>query len=194
MSRLTPKQRDELNEGQQEQFDRLCKFAKPGADGQLGGPFDPWVRSPEVAQRIVSLSNFVWERTTLGRDIVELAIIITGRYWRSNVEWVAHAKMAKDAGIPQEVIDAVFEQRRPEGASEKILATYDFCHNLHETKDVPREIYDRAVDTFGEQGVVELITTIGLYTMVSMTLNTFNIGLGNLGMAPDQKEPFPRNE
>ncbi|MBV1879847.1 MAG: hypothetical protein KUG79_19545 [Pseudomonadales bacterium] len=188
MSRLSKKQRDELDEKQQAQFDRLTKFVKPQADGQLGGPFDPWVRSPEVAQRIVSLSNFVWERTTLGRDIVELAIIITGRYWRSNVEWVAHAKMALDAGIPQSVVDAVFDQQRPEGADEKILVTYDFCQTLHETKDMPKELYARAVETFGEQGVVELITTIGLYTTVSMTLNTFDIGLGT-----DQPLPFPRD-
>jgi hypothetical protein len=41
---------------------------------------------------------------------------------------------------------------------------------------------------FGEQGVVEMIATIGYYTMVSMTLNTFDIGVG-----PGVETPFPRD-
>ena len=33
------------------------------------------------------------------------------------------------------------------------------------------------VRTFGEQGLVELVGLIGYYTLVSMTLMTFEIGL-----------------
>ena len=59
MSRLSKKTRDELNEKQQEQFDRICKFREPGEDGQVGGPFDPWIRSPELARRATSFGNFI---------------------------------------------------------------------------------------------------------------------------------------
>ena len=188
MSRLSKKGREELNELQQEQFDRIGKFREPGDDGQYGGPFDPWIRSPEMAKRAVDFAAYVWERTTLDRGIVELAIIITARYWRSNVEWAAHAPVAKSYGIPDDVIDSVFAQQRPEGASAEILAAYDFCSVLHETKDVPEEIYTRAVAVFAEQGVMELIAAIGFYTMVSMTLNTFDIAV-----APGVETPFPRD-
>ena len=188
MSRLSKFKRAELNESQQEQFDRVGKFRKAGDNGQYGGPFDPWIRSPELAKRAVDFGGYVWERTTLDRGIVELAIIITARYWRSNVEWAAHAAAARTYGISEEVIDSVFNQKRPVDSSEEILATYDFCSVLHETKDVPKEIYDQAVTVFGEQGVVEMIATIGYYTMVSMTLNTFDIGVG-----PGVETPFPRD-
>ncbi|MDP7575430.1 MAG: carboxymuconolactone decarboxylase family protein, partial [Pseudomonadales bacterium] len=188
VSRLSKFKRAELNESQQEQFDRVGKFRKAGDDGQYGGPFDPWIRSPELAKRAVDFGGYVWERTTLDRGIVELAIIITARYWRSNVEWAAHAAAARTYGISEEVIDSVFNQKRPVDSSEEILATYDFCSVLHETKDVPKEIYDQAVTVFGEQGVVEMIATIGYYTMVSMTLNTFDIGVG-----PGVETPFPRD-
>lgn len=187
MSRLTKKTRDELNELQREQYDRIAKGREPQDDGQLGGPFDPWIRSPELARRAFAFGGYVWERTTLDRGIVELAIIVTARYWRSNVEWVAHAAAAKRYGIDQAVIDSVFNQQRPEGSSEEILTTYDFCLVLHETKDVPRDIYDRSVALFGEQGVMELVATIGYYTMVSMTLNTFVIE------PQGAEEPFPRH-
>ncbi len=186
MSRLSSKARDELNELQQAQYDRIAQSREPRADGQFGGPFDPWIRSPELARRAYGFGGFIWERTSLDRGIVELAIIVTARYWRSNVEWVAHAAAAKKYGIPDDVIDAVFAGERPADAAEEILATYDFCRVLHETKDVPLAVYERARALFGEQGIVELIATIGYYTMVSMTLNTFEIPTAT------GEVPFPR--
>ncbi|MEM7017420.1 MAG: carboxymuconolactone decarboxylase family protein [Pseudomonadota bacterium] len=189
-SRLQPKTFEELTPEQQAQFERISKSRKPRADGQLGGPFDPWVRSPEVAQRAMSLGNFVWERTSVGRRIVELAIIVTGRHWRSNVEWVAHAKMAKAEGVSDEVIESVFEQREPPAsAPEDEKLTIAVCRALHETQDLPLPLYQQAVDMWGERGVMDIIQTIGFYTFVSMTLNTFNIPT-----AEGDPTPFPREE
>ena len=175
MSRLTKKSADELTDAQREQFERISRFRKPRADGQIGGPFDPWIRSPEVARRALSLGNFVWERTTLPRRIVELAIVVTARFWRSNVEWVAHARMARENGVAQAVLDAVFDQQTPESAPVDELLTIAVCRAIHEEHQLPADIYQRAVDEFGEQGLVEMIMTIGYYTFVSMTLNAFEI-------------------
>ena len=72
MSRLEPKTRDALNELQREQFDRLTRMREPNADGQIGGPFDVWIRSPELARRAVSLGNFIWERTTLHLSLIHI--------------------------------------------------------------------------------------------------------------------------
>jgi hypothetical protein len=62
-SRLKPKPFTELTPQQQEQYERIKRARPPRADGQFGGPFDPWIRSPEVAQRAMSLGNYIWERT-----------------------------------------------------------------------------------------------------------------------------------
>ena len=186
-SRLQPKTYDELNPEQQEQFERIRRSREPRADGQFGGPFDPWIRSPEVAQRALSLGNFVWERTSVGRRIVELAIIVTGRHWRSNVEWVAHTRMAKEQGVSDEVIQAVFEQRMPEKAPEDECLTIEVCRALHETQDLPIDLYQRAVALWGETGLMDIIQTIGFYSFVSMTLNAFDIPT-----AKGDPTPFPR--
>jgi len=187
MSRLVPKKRDELTPEQQEQYDRIARFRQPGPDGEFGGPFAPWVRSPELAQRAVSFGNFIWERTTLDRRIVELAIIVTARFWRSNVEWVSHTRAAREHGVSEQVISSVFAQQRPENAPEDELVTYDVCRALHETHELPAGVYDRAVAVFGERGLVEMAATIGYYTLVAMTLAAFDVGL-----APGVEAPFPR--
>ena len=130
MSRLIPKTRAQLDERQREQFDSITRFREPGPDGQFGGPFDVWLRSPEFGKRMVSFGTFIWNRTTLPRGLIELAIIVTARHWRSNVEWVAHARLALANGIAQHIVDDVFEQRRPTRASADELVVYDVAHAL----------------------------------------------------------------
>jgi 4-carboxymuconolactone decarboxylase len=186
MTRLKNKKPEEMTAEEFAQFNRIGKFRPQRSDGSYGGPYDPWLRSPELAKRNVSFGTFIWGRTSLERRLIELAIIITGRFWEANVEWVSHSRMALEFGVTQEVIDAVFEKRRPEKAMDDELVVYDVCKSLHETHQLPLELYQKAVGLFGERGLVEIIATIGYYTLVAMTLNAFDVGLEE-GI----KAPFP---
>jgi 4-carboxymuconolactone decarboxylase len=40
---------------------------------------------------------------------------------------------------------------------------------------LPEPLYRLAVDTFGQHGTNEMIYLVGLYSLVSMTLNGFNV-------------------
>jgi len=186
MSRLTAKNPEDLTPEQRARYEEVARVRPPRPDGQIGGPFDPWLRSPELSRRAMGLGDFIWQRTTLDRRLIELAILVTGRAWRSNVEWVAHARYAREFGVAQETIDAIFAQRRPDGAPEDELLVHDVARALHDTRDLPLELYQRAVARFGEQGLVELLGTLGFYTFVSMTLNAFDVPM------PGVPQPFPR--
>ena len=121
---------------------------------------------------------------------MELAIIVSGRNWRSNVEWVAHAKMAKAEGISDAVIQAVFDQvEPPNDAPDDEKLTIAVCRALHETKDLPLPLSQASIACWGETGLMDIIQTIGFYSFVSMTLNAFNIPT-----ADGDPTPFPRNE
>ena len=134
------------------------------------------------------MGGFLWERTSLDRRIVEFAICVTGRFWRSNVEWVAHARAAKEYGVTQATLDAIMGQELPAQAPDDEKLAYEVCSALHETHELPRRLYDRAVETFGERGLVEIIGVIGYYTSVSMTLNAFEIEVPGI-----DKQPFERS-
>jgi 4-carboxymuconolactone decarboxylase len=54
---------------------------------------------------------------------------------------------------------------------------YDVSKSLHEGHGVTKPLYDEAVKLLGERGIVEIIGLCGYYTMVSMTLNTFEFDL-----------------
>lgn len=186
MTRQIIKPPQEMTPEQLEQYKRIGKFRPPGEDSTYGGPYDPWILYPELAKRAVSWGNMVWERTTIGRRLVELAIVVTARFWESNVEWVSHTRMALENGVSQEVIDSVFARQRPEQAPDDELLIYDVCLALHETHQLPLDLYQRAVDKIGERGLVDIIATIGYYTFVAMTLSTFDIEPG-----AGTKGPFP---
>ena len=188
MSRLTTRTPDELTPAQREEYDDLARTRPPRDDGSIGGPFDAWLLSPELSHRLRGLAVMLWERTTLDRGLVELAICITGRHWEANVEWAAHAPRAEEHGITPKVLTAVFEERRPDFAPDEQRLVYDICISLHRDRELPGPLQSYAVRTFGEQGLVELIAVIGFYTLVSMALNAFEIPV-----APSQETPFPRD-
>ena len=44
-----------------------------------------------------------------------------------------------------------------------------------DTKRVRDETYNRAVELLSEQQIVDLISLLGYYSLVAMTLNAFNV-------------------
>jgi 4-carboxymuconolactone decarboxylase len=157
-------------------------------DGSLGGPFDPWMTNPELFHRLTGLGGMLWTRTSLDRGLVELAISITAKFWESNVEWAAHAPRAVEYGVAQSALDDVLAGRRPDGRPEDALV-YDLCQTMHATHALPRPLYDRGVAAFGERGLAELMAVIGYYTLVSMTLNAFEVQV-----CPGQQAVFERGD
>ena len=186
MTRQAPPNLAGFNDEQRQEYERFAKTRKPAPNGALGGPFDPWLTNPELFQRLTGLGAMLWARTSLDRGLVELAICITGRFWEANVEWAAHAPRAIEHGVAASVLEDVLAGRRPSGRYEDELV-YDLCQTMHETHALTMELYDAGVTAFGEQGVAELMAVIGYYTLVSMTLNAFEVQVGHGIAAPFER-------
>ena len=75
------------------------------------------------------------------------------------------------------IIDDIRDRRTPTFDDPKAAMIYDVAKSLHEGHGLAQALYDAAVALLGERGVVEIIGLCGYYTMVSMTLNTFEFGL-----------------
>ncbi len=178
MSRLDAKPYAKLTPEQQATFDNIVanRPVKP-KDDQIGGPFDVWLRSPEMGKRLVGLGGFFRFRSSVERRYVELAILVTGQFWQAQFEWFAHEPMAREAGVPEEVIQAIKAGAVPSFADAGDQAAYQLAHELHTTKSLTDTTFAEAKTQFGETGVAELIGLCGFYGLVSMTLNGFDVGL-----------------
>lgn len=142
--------------------------AKPGP---LGGPFNVFLRSPDIGNIIQSLGAAIRFRSSLPPKLNELAIIVTARHWTSQYEWLAHHRLALEAGLDPAIAEDIAQGRRPAKMSEDEAIVHDFSRELHETHGVSDATYKRVVDRFGERGVIDLIAVNGYYVLVSMTLN-----------------------
>jgi 4-carboxymuconolactone decarboxylase len=157
--------------------------AAAGPRGRLPAPLRAWLHSPELGRRAQRLGEFVRYDTTLGAQASELAILVTARFWTSHYEWFAHKPIALKAGLDPAVIEAIVERRDPPLDDPKLRAVYAYARALHETHLVPEPVHAAAIAALGEQGVVELVGLLGYYTLVTMTLNAFQIG-------PPEGEPL----
>ena len=148
------------------------------------GPFNAWMRSPELGTRLQAVGEYVRFKTSIPQRLNELAILITAREWTSQYEWYAHHALAMKAGLDPAIADDIATGKRPATMKDDEAAVYDFCIELHRSKKVSDASFKRVKALFGEQGVVELIGVSGYYTAVSMTLNVAQVPI------PDGK-PLP---
>ena len=156
---------------------RVAEAATAGKRGRIPAPLRAWLYSPVFGDRAQSLGEFLRYDTTLGPALSELAILVTARAWTAQYEWFAHKKLALQAGVSPAVADAIARRDRPVLPDEKAAVVYDYATTMHAERTVPQALHDRAVAVLGEAGVVELVGLLGYYTLVSMTLNGFGIGV-----------------
>lgn len=171
---------EEMTDAQRRVHDAIIS----GPRGTLIGPLRAAIHNPELAERWSALGEVLRFRTSLAKRLSELAILVTGRRWSSQVEWWVHARAAAEAGLAPEVIEAMRQGQAPSFVAPDEALVYRFARALQQSGDVPRDIYNAAVAEFGVAGVVELTALIGYYTMVSMTLNAHEIPLPEGVAAP----------
>ena len=164
--RLGPIPSEQLTDEQQE---ALAAFV--AARGEPTGPWIVMLRSPEVMTRARALSDYLRFESVLPGWLREFVILMTARQWSQNYEWNAHYPLAIDEGLSADLALAIAEGRGPDGMVEEEEILYDFCMELQHNQSVSDATYARAIDRFGEQGVVETVSLVGYYTMISLLLN-----------------------
>ena len=152
---------------QREAYDGIVSGPRKGA----AGPFNALLRSPDVADRVQKVGEYVRFHTTIPAPLNEMAILITGRFWSAQFEFWAHRRLARTAGVTDAIIDAIAEGRRPPSMSGDERIVYDFCTELFRDKAVSDAAFTAVVGRFGEQGVIDLIAACGYYSIVSMVLD-----------------------
>src|SRR3984957_12810176 len=170
-SRFPPLKIDAMTPDQR----RVAEAITSGPRGGLGGPFQAWLRSPELADRLQKVGEYLRFSSAVPRRLNELAILITARAWDAQYEWYAHHRLALEAGLDPAVAADIAAGRRPAAMQADEAVVYDFCTELRATRRVGDETLARAVSLLGEAGMIDLIAVSGYYDIVSMTLNVAEV-------------------
>jgi 4-carboxymuconolactone decarboxylase len=165
---------------------QVAEAIASGPRGGLRGPFQAWLRSPELADRLQKVGEHLRFSSSVPRRLNELAILITARAWDAQFEWYAHHRLALEAGLEPAVAADIAEGRRPASMRADEAVVYDFCTELRATRRVGDATLAAALGLLGEQGVIDLIAVSGYYDVVSMTLNVAEVALPD-GLPPPLK-------
>jgi len=153
----------------------IAEAITSGPRGRMSGPFNAWLRSPVLADRLQKVGEYVRFNTSLDKRINEMAILMTAQAWGAQYEWYAHAPLALKAGLAPEVVKAIGAGQKPANMKDDEAIVWEFTTQLRRDHSVNDAIYSKALEKFGEQGIIDLIAVNGYYDVVSMTLNVAHV-------------------
>lgn len=177
----------QMNEVQKAAAAQLISGPRKG----VKGPFISLLRSPELMDRLQKVGEFLRFHTSLSARASEFATLVVSRAWSQQFEWFTHVPLAIRAGTLPATLADLREGRRPRTMNAEEAVVYDFTDELLAKHGVCEATYREAVDSFGEQGVVELASLVGYFVLVSMVLN-----VTHTREEPDERieplRPYPR--
>ena len=153
----------------------------------------PWtvlLRVPAHVVPALQIRLHYLNNSALPARLTEFAILIAARRWTNNWEWNAHSTAAATAGLKADVVAALAEGRRPDRMADDEALVYDFSLELQDNQSISDPTYARALEKFGEPGIVELATIQGYYTYLAMVMSAARVTTPPGTKA--QLERFPR--
>jgi 4-carboxymuconolactone decarboxylase len=144
-------------------------------DGALLGPWNPWIHEPKFGKPVWELVKAIASNPLLPGPVREVAILVTGSHFRSGYELYAHVIVAENRGLSDQKLATIVAGQRPTDLTRQEAVAFDFAFALVNGGVLPELTYRAAVQEFGEHGAAELSYLIGVYCMVSVTLNTFDV-------------------
>jgi 4-carboxymuconolactone decarboxylase len=164
MSKLNP---ENMTEAQRKAAAELAS----GPRGEVRGPFNVLLRSPELMSPLQKVGEYLRFRCELDRRIAEMATLIAARHWTQVYEWNAHHPLALKAGLKADIAQAIAEGRRPTGMAVDEEIVYDVLTEALQNKSVSDVTYERGIKQFGEQNLVDVLAIAGYYAMLALLLN-----------------------
>jgi 4-carboxymuconolactone decarboxylase len=172
MGRLPEIDPNTLSSEQRTIYDQMMRTR-----GHMRGPFAVWLRNAELCEQTLKLQEMFAARVKLERRLLELMILVAARLATAQYAWFIHEPHARKFGIAPEIVEAIRDRRTPQFTRDDERLVYDLTLELNATRSLSESSYRRGMEMFGEQTMVELVSAIGFYSMVGMTLNAFAVSV-----------------
>jgi 4-carboxymuconolactone decarboxylase len=175
----------QLDDQQRPIADHILKFSRIG----LSGPYHIMLRSPQAAEPVINLMDYLRFQSTVPNRLKEFSIMIQGRLWRSQVEWASHYQPAIKAGVSAETLAQLRTNTRPTSMQPDEAAVYDFCTELYTRHAVSDATYANLHQHLNDQQIVDLTLLQGLYVTVASLM-----AMGEQGLPPGLEPAFKPGE
>ena len=139
--------------------------------------FRTFVRHPKLLKRWLVFGNHILFKSTLPARERELVILRTGWLCRAEYEWGQHVIIGKASGLTDEEIERITHGPADPGWDPFDATLLRAADELHEDHIVSDETWKALGERYDTKQLMDLVFTVGQYTLVSMALNTFGVQL-----------------
>jgi 4-carboxymuconolactone decarboxylase len=169
MSRLEPLPREKMDPDFARYFEELVRTG-----GRFGGPSVAYMRNPAFFRVNQAMSDSV-RANSLTPIERQIAVLVTVHHYGARYAWCVQTRASLTAGVTRETIDAINDKRRPQLTQASEIACWEVADALAGKRSLDDATYGRALAALGEQRLVDLVTTVGFFSLVGTTLRAFEI-------------------
>jgi 4-carboxymuconolactone decarboxylase len=144
-------------------------------DGALMGPWNLWLHEPEIGKAIWALTLAMTAGASLPDNVRQIVILVVGARFDAAYEIYSHIAVAEREGMTEERLASLVANLKPSDLNADESVAFDFAYALVRGGTLPEPLYRLALKTFGQHSTNEMIYLVGLYSLVSTTLNGFNV-------------------
>ncbi|MCB1489326.1 MAG: carboxymuconolactone decarboxylase [Bauldia sp.] len=139
------------------------------------GPYIPLLNYPELAKYIERLGYFYKYESKLPADVYQFVVLMVAKRSGVTFVWEDHVAAARAAGLPDTVIAGL------ESGAGDFPAPFAEVHATalaaFAYQSIPKDLQDRVIAGFGPDGLVEIVTLCGFYSMIGMVNAGFDVPL-----------------
>jgi 4-carboxymuconolactone decarboxylase len=171
-----------LNEMSAEQK-KAYSYLMDGPRGRLPGPYKVWIHNPKLVQAADPMGrHFTPGEYSLSEREREIAVVVITAKWNSDYPAAAHEKRGQEMGLPAAAVQAMMAGLPTSFPDAREQVVYEMAVSLADGRIVSQGLYDRAVGLLGHVGTTDVITLMGYYTSVSLTMNFYAVPAGSTGL------------
>jgi len=143
--------------------------------GEVRGCFPALLHVPTIANHTASLGGYLRFDGKLEPKVRTLAALTTSRELDCVHEWAAGVKNAEKNHISRETLVAVHQRQPTTGLPPDEAEIVNYVRAILHSHRVAEQAFQSMLARLGVAGMVELTATIGYYSMISCTLNAFEL-------------------
>jgi alkylhydroperoxidase family enzyme len=171
-ARLKPVPADEWTEAHREALG-----ARARGDDTLD-VFQTCLRNVELCRNWMAFTNYILsDRSSITTRDRELLILRTGYLCQSDYEWAQHAALGLRIGLTQEELTRITRGPDAAGWSMADATLLRAADELHRDQHISDATWTRLRERYDERQMMDIIFTVGQYTIVSMYLNSAGVQL-----------------
>ena len=146
-------------------------------DGGVPNIFATLINHPKLMKRWTVFGNHVLYKSTLPPRDRELLILRTGYRWQAAYEWSAHARIGREVGLTDDEISRVAEGPEAPGWDSFDAALLRAADELTSDAFIGDQTWEALSERYDTHQLMDVVFTVGQYTLVSMALNTLGVQL-----------------